>query len=59
MYMPEELLFTERELKIARVLRPVASAPLSREQAMLAAQLLGIHWGSVYRLRKQFLPIRW
>jgi hypothetical protein len=49
MYMPEERLFTERELKIARVLRPLASAPLSREQAMLAAQLLGIHWGSCGR----------
>jgi hypothetical protein len=29
--------------------------PLSREQAVLAGQLLGVHWTTVYRLRRRFL----
>jgi putative transposase len=28
---------------------------LSREQAKLAAQLLNVHWATVYRLRRRFL----
>ena len=46
---------SEREQRIARVLRPLGSAPMSREQAKRAGQLLGMHWTSVYRLRARFL----
>lgn len=45
---------TDREARIARVLRPLGSASMSREQAKIAGQLLGMHWTSVYRLRKRF-----
>ncbi|WP_176071252.1 hypothetical protein [Piscinibacter koreensis] len=41
---------SDREQRIARVLRPLGTAPLSREQAERAGQLLGLHWTSVYRL---------
>ena len=44
-----------RELKIAEILRPLGTGPLSRQMAMRAAQLLNIHWTSVYRLRRRFL----
>ena len=46
---------TEREIKIASVLRPLGSDPLAREQAHVAAHLLGVHWTHVYRLRRRFL----
>jgi putative transposase len=46
---------TARETKIARVLRPLGSAPMTRAQARTAAHLLGVHWTSVYRLRRRFL----
>ena len=46
---------SEREQRIARVLRPLGSAPMSREQAKRAGQLLGMHWTSVYRLRARYL----
>ena len=46
---------TEREQRIAQVLRPLGTAPMTRAQAVLAGRLLGIHWTSVYRLRKRFL----
>lgn len=46
---------TEREIKIARILRPLGNAPLEREQATRAAQLLGVHPSTVYRLRTRFL----
>ena len=46
---------TEREIKIARILRPLGSGPLRREQAARAAQLLGVHPSTVYRLRRRFL----
>src|SRR5476651_2699259 len=45
----------EREFSIARVLRPLGDKPLSMVQAKVAAQLLGVHWTTVYRLRKRFL----
>ena len=45
----------ERDTQIAKVLRPLGNAPLSREQATRAAQLLGVHWTTVYRLRARFL----
>lgn len=44
-----------RELKIAEILRPLGTGPLSRQMAMRAAQLLNVHWTSVYRLRRRFL----
>jgi putative transposase len=44
----------EREFEIAKVLRPLGSAPMSREQAELASRLLGVHYTTVYRLRKRF-----
>ena len=36
-------------------MRPLGIQPLSRDQAIRAAQLLGVHWTTVYRLRKRFL----
>jgi putative transposase len=45
----------EREFAIARVLRPLGDKSLSMAQAKVAAQLLGVHWTTVYRLRKRFL----
>ena len=41
--------------KVASVLRPLGRGPLSREQAAVAGQLLGVHWTTVYRLRRRFL----
>jgi len=46
---------TEREVEIAKVLRPLGDRPLSKQQAELAGRLLGLHWTSVYRLRRRFL----
>src|SRR6218665_3723592 len=46
---------TEREIKIASILLPLGSGPLTREQAVVASKLLGIHWTHVYRLRLRFL----
>jgi putative transposase len=46
---------TEREIAIARVLRPLGTGPLQRSQAERAAQLLGLHWTTIYRLRARFL----
>lgn len=45
----------DREQRIARVLRPLGTAPMSREQAERAGQLLSLHWTSVYRLRARYL----
>ena len=46
---------SEREQRIARVLRPLGTSPMSREQAKRAGQLLGLHWTGVYRLRARYL----
>lgn len=46
---------SDRNAQVARVLRPLGAAPLTREQARRAAQLLGVHWTTVYRLRARFL----
>lgn len=46
---------TKRELAIARVLRPLGTAALTRKQAESAGKLLGIHWATVYHLRRRFL----
>ena len=53
--MSSSAAITEREVKIASVLRPLGNAPLTRELALLAAQLLDVHWTHVYRLRRRFL----
>ena len=53
--MSSSAAITEREIKIASVLRPLGNGPLTREQAPLAAQLLNVHWTHVYRLRRRFL----
>lgn len=45
----------EREIQVAKVLRPLGDRPLSRKQAEMAGRLLDLHWTSVYRLRKRFL----
>lgn len=44
-----------RAAKIASVLRPLGNGVLSRKQAERAAQLLGVHCTTVYRLRRRFL----
>ncbi|WP_244439005.1 DDE-type integrase/transposase/recombinase [Paraburkholderia dilworthii] len=44
-----------RALKVADVLRPLGRGPLSKKHAMVAANLLGVHWTTVYRLRQKFL----
>ena len=46
---------SDREGSIARVLRPLGHGPLTLQQARRAAQLLGMHWSSIYRLRRRFL----
>ena len=53
--MAQTRTLTEREIKIARILRPLGNGPLGREQAARAAQLLGVHPSTVYRLRTRFL----
>jgi putative transposase len=53
--MANDQTLTERAANAARVLRPLGTKPMSREQATRAAQLLGLHWASVYRLRRRFL----
>ncbi len=46
---------SEREIKMAKLFRPLGHKPMTKQQAELAAQLLGLHWTSVYRLRRKFL----
>ena len=53
--MPSSAAITEREIKIASVLRPLGTKPLTREQALAASKLLNVHWTNVYRLRRRFL----
>jgi putative transposase len=45
----------EREPVVARILRPLETGTLSEAQARQAANLLSVHWTTVYRLRKRFL----
>jgi hypothetical protein len=45
----------KRAAQVAAVLRPIGRGPLSRAQAMLAGRLLGVHWTTVYRLRRRFV----
>lgn len=45
----------DRANEIARVLRPLGNGPLTKAQALTAAQLLDVHWTTVYRLRRRFL----
>jgi putative transposase len=44
-----------RAAKVADVLRPLGRGPLSKKHAEVAANLLGVHWTTVYRLRRKFL----
>jgi hypothetical protein len=37
---------TPRDIEIARVLRPLGTKPMTKEQAVRAGQLLGVHHGS-------------
>ena len=53
--MHEPRAITDREIQIARVLRPLGRTPLRREQAERAGQLLHVHWTTVYRLRRRLL----
>lgn len=46
---------TERDLAVARLLKPLGNAPLTRQQAIVAGKLLKVHWATVYRLRRRFL----
>ena len=46
---------SDREVRIARILRPLGKAPLTRAQAERAGQLLAVHPSTVYRLRERFL----
>ena len=46
---------TERETKIASVLRPLGFDPLTREHAQVAARLLCVRWTHVHRLRRRSL----
>jgi putative transposase len=46
---------SDRDLSIARILRALGTQAMSKAQAERAAQLLGVHWTTVYRLRKRFL----
>ncbi|AEI81954.1 hypothetical protein CNE_BB1p05340 (plasmid) [Cupriavidus necator N-1] len=52
--MPETIA-TERERAIVRVLHPLGTGPLSRQQAKKAGDLLGVHRSTIYRLRRLFL----
>lgn len=45
----------DREIRIARVFRLLGTKPMTRSQAEMAGKLLGLHWTSVYRLRRRFL----
>jgi putative transposase len=45
----------DRANTVARVLRPLGNGPLTKAQALKAAQLLDVHWTTVYRLRQRFL----
>jgi putative transposase len=45
----------DRAATIARILRPLGTRPLTREQAKQAARLLDVHWTTIYRLRRRFL----
>ncbi len=56
--MKQEEKPSERDLAIARILRPLGTLPMSKSQAQRAAQLLEVHWTSVYRLRKRYLEDR-
>ncbi|GJH29330.1 hypothetical protein [Caballeronia novacaledonica] len=41
--------------KLAAILRPLGQGPMTLTQAKRAAELLDLHWTTVYRLRRRFL----
>jgi hypothetical protein len=53
--MNQEIKPSARDLSIARLFRSLGRQAMTKEQAKRAAQLLQMHWSSVYRLRKRFL----
>jgi len=53
--LAERNALTERAIKVAQVLRPLGTKPLSMQQARVASKLLNVHWTSVYRLRRRFI----
>jgi putative transposase len=53
--MSETQCLSERDIRIARVLRLLGTAPMTRQQAERAGQLLGLHSSTVYKLRRRFL----
>ena len=53
--MEEPEVVTQRESQIARVFRPLGRGPMRREQALRAAQILGVHWTTLYRMRARSL----
>lgn len=53
--MSETQHLSEREIRIAGVLRPLGMAPMTRQQAERAGQLLGLHPSTVCKLRRRFL----
>jgi len=44
-----------RAAKVADILRPLGRGPLAKKPAVVAANLLGVHWTTVYRFRRKFL----
>lgn len=53
--MSETQCLSERDIRIARVLRSLGTAPMTRQQAERAGRLLGLHSSTVYKLRRRFL----
>jgi len=53
--MNQEIRPSVRDLSIARLFRSLGRQAMTKEQAKRAAQLLQMHWSTVYRLRKRFL----
>ena len=53
--MVDASLLTNREISIAKVLRPLGKGVMTIEQAKRAAQLLDVRYTTVYRLRAKFL----
>jgi hypothetical protein len=53
--MSETQCLSERDIRIARVLRSLGTAPMTRQQAERAGRLLGLHSSTVYKLHRRFL----
>jgi putative transposase len=53
--MSETQCLSAREIRIAYVLRSLGTAPMTRQQVERVGRLLGLHWSTVYKLRRRFL----